>query len=402
MEIEKSTMWGNVLVIGNQEVGKSTLIQAVLGDETTEKGWGPVDDIDELDIFESQVIPFRLVETVCFEPSIIKQQKTINAIKKWTKEGVKEGHNDNQINVIWFCVDATNSKEFKTSMKDLSKATSTWKSVPVIVVITKSFALPERDTHIELMNQIIESKEKAFKNLRKIIPVVASVYVLNETAFAPPMGIAELIDATNVLMPEGIQKGKLAVSKFILNRKRAMAHSLVGAATAAGATVGAVPTIPSADAFILVPIEMGLIKGVGSIYGIKDDENSKMFFNTIVDVGTVSLVAKGAIGTLKLIPGINLAAIPINAIIAGAIVAAIGEGAIYVFEKIYLGEKSLADIDWVRKVMEEQLSSGFIEKMTPIIEKVSKDPKDIGKVIPDLLAALFKGSDNKKEPEEQI
>ncbi|WP_207657458.1 hypothetical protein [Alkalibaculum bacchi] len=40
----------------------------------------------------------------------------------------------------------------------------------------------------------------------------------------------------------------------------------------------------------------------------------------------------------------------IPAIITGSIVAAIGEGSIYAFEKIYLGEKSVDDIDWVIKI----------------------------------------------------
>ena len=52
------------------------------------------------------------------------------------------------------------------------------------------------------------------KNLRKVIPVVASAYVLNESAYAPPEGISELIDITNELMPEGI---KAAVEKTFTN-----------------------------------------------------------------------------------------------------------------------------------------------------------------------------------------
>lgn len=388
---------GNVLVIGNPGVGKSTLINAVLGDETTETGWGPIDTIDELDIYESKIIPFRIIETVCYEPTFIKEQRTINAVKKWSKDCAKEGHKDNQINVIWFCVDGITSKELREAIKDLSRATSMWKSVPVIVVITKSYAVPERAKNIEMVNDAFAKQKKSSKNMRKIIPVVASTYTLSETAFAPPEGIAELIDLTNELMPEGIKAGEKAVATFILNRKRALAQNIVGIATAAAVTVGAVP-IPFADAFILTPIEIGEITALAQLYGINKDEDSKMFFSAIVEVGTVSLAARAAISALKLIPGINIAASVINAIIAGVIVAAIGGGSIYVFEKIYLGEKSVADLDWVKKVMEVNLSSQFIEQVTPIVEKIAKmdNPKDIGKIIPDLLAAVFNVTDNKK------
>ncbi len=82
--------------------------------------------------------------------------------------------------------------------------------------------------------------------LRKVIPVVAAPYVLNETAFAAPEGISELIETTNSLMPEGFKAAEKDLSKFILNRKRILAQSVVTAAAAAGVVVGAVP-IPFTD-----------------------------------------------------------------------------------------------------------------------------------------------------------
>ncbi len=50
---------GNVLVIGNSGVGKSTLINAVLGEEKAETGWGSKGTTNCLDIYESDEIPFR-------------------------------------------------------------------------------------------------------------------------------------------------------------------------------------------------------------------------------------------------------------------------------------------------------------------------------------------------------
>lgn len=388
---------GNVLVIGNSGVGKSTLINAVLGKEKAKTGWGTKGTTTELEIHESEMLPFRIIDTVGFEPSFFKEHQAINAVKKWSKDITKENHVDNKINVIWFCVEGTTSKLFSKTIKDLSRATSLWKTVPIIVVITKSYSVPERAQNIKMVNDAFAKEKRYSKNLRKVIPVVASAYILNDTAFAAPEGIAELIDSTNQLMPEGIKAGEKDVFTFILNRKRALAHSIVGISTAAAVTVGAVP-IPFADAFILTPIEIGEINALAQLYGISKGENSKQFLNSIVEVGTVGIAAKTAISALKAIPGINLAASVINAIIAGSIVAAIGEGSIYAFEKVYLGEKSVADIDWIKKVMESKLSSQFIEKVTLMVEKIAKmdNPKDIGKLIPDLLATVFSTTDNKK------
>lgn len=388
---------GNVLVIGNSGVGKSTLINVVLGEERAETGWGTKGTTIKLAIYESEMIPFRIIDTVGFEPSFVKEHKAINAVKKWSKDTTKESHEDNKINVIWFCVEGTSRKLFPKAIKDLSRATSMWKTVPVIVVITKSYSVLEREENIKMVKDAFAEQKRYSHNLREIIPVVASLYPLNDVAFAPPEGIAELIDSTNELMPEGIKAAKKDLSTFILNRKRALAHSIVGVSTAAAVTVGAIP-VPFADAFILTPIEIAQINALAHLYGINKGEDSKQFLNSIVEVGTVSMAAKTAISALKAIPGINLAASVINAIIAGSIVAAIGEGSIYAFEKVYLGEKSVADLDWVKKVMEAKLSSQFIEQVTLIVEKIAKmdKPKDIGKLITDLLTTVFNVTDNKK------
>jgi uncharacterized protein (DUF697 family)/GTP-binding protein EngB required for normal cell division len=376
---------GNVLVIGNSGVGKSTLINSVFGVEKAKTGWGNEGTTSKLEIYESESIPFRIIDSVGFEPSIIKKTKAINAVKKWSKDSAKEGNEDNQINVIWFCVEGTSSKLFPETIKSLSTATAMWETVPVIVVITKSYSVPEREWNIEMVNNAF-AKQKRSKNLRKVIPVVASTYVLNDSAYAAPEGITELIGATNELIPEGIKAAETDIYKFMLNRKKGLSQSIVGVATTAGVVVGAVP-IPFADAMILTPIEVAEINALAQVYGINKNEKSKQFFDSIIEVGTVSAVAKAAISGLKAIPGINLAASVINAIIAGSFVAAIGEGTIYAFEQVYMGKKTVEDIDWIKKVIESKLSKELLEKVKTVAEKISDntDQKTIGRSIMDVL-----------------
>lgn len=380
---------GNVLVIGNSGVGKSTLINSVLGDEKAKTGYGSSGTTDKLEIYESEEVAFRIIDTVGFEPSLVKGWKAINAVKKWSKESAKNGKEDSEINVIWFCVEGTSSKLFPKTIKDLSKATAMWETVPIVVVITKSYSVPERTQNIEMVSNAFAKQKRYSKNLKHIVPVVASTYTLNDTAFAAPEGITELIDVTNELMPEGIKAGAHDIHNFKLKRKKGLAQSIVALSTTAAVTVAAVP-ISLADALILSPIEVAQINGLAQLYEINKDEDSKQFLNSIVEVGTVSTAAKAAISTLKAVPGINIAASVLNAIIAGAIVAAIGEGCIYAFEKVYTGEKSIEDIDWVKKVMESKLSPQFIENVTAVAEKISKSSnnKDVGKLVNSLLSTI--------------
>jgi len=381
---------GNVLVIGNSGVGKSTLINALLGEERAKTGWGTEGTTEELAIYESDTLNFRLIDTVGFEPSWFKGMRAINSVIKWSKNSAKEGHADTQINVIWFCVEGTAGKLFAKSIHDLSRATSMWPSVPVIVVITKSYSVPDRSRNIEMVYNAFAKQKKYTKNLRKVIPVVAQVFVLNDNAFAPPEGLTELIEATNELMPEGMKSSEHDIAAYKLNRKRFMSQAIVSVSTTAAVVVGAVP-IPFPDATILMPLEVALVNSLAQVYEIKKDEASKNLFNTIVEVGTVSIVARQAINAAKAIPGLNIGAAALNAIVAGSIVAVLGEGTIYVFEQIYLGNKAVTDIEWVRKMFDTKFTSSLQEIIKTLTDKSSQatDTKTVVKLMGDVLKAMF-------------
>lgn len=361
---------GNVLVIGNSGVGKSTLINAVLGKEEAATGCGHEGTTKEIDSHKIDECPFRLIDTIGFEASFWKTRSAINEVKKWSKKSALKKDEERQINAIWFCVDGTAKKLFTETIKNLCRATRMWKDVPLIVVITKSYAVPEREENIKMVHDAFAAQKNLSMNLKKVIPVVASTYVLKEDSYVAPEGITELIEETNKILPEGVQKGKEAVDSYILKRKRALAQTVVGASTASSATVGAIP-IPIADAAILTPIEIAEVNGLAYVYGISKDEKSKSFFNSIIQAGTVGVAAKAAISAIKAIPGVNLAGSVLNAIIAGAIAAALGEATIYIFEQVYLGKKTVDDIDWAEKIVNEKLSASFVEKVKDIVEKMA-------------------------------
>lgn len=361
---------GNVLVLGNSGVGKSTLINAVLGDceQLAETGSGIAGTTTEAAIYTNDSLPFRLIDTMGFEPSFFKEQKAIHAIKKMSKDSAKKGREVDQINVIWFCIDGTSRKLFPKAIQNMQKATSMWKNVPVIVVITKSYSISEREDNIRMVEEAFAAHKRSSLNVKRIIPVVAATYALNETAFAPPEGITELIDATNELMPDGLQAAEQVLSSYKLMKKRAMVQGIIGLSTSSAVAVGLTPT-SFADALLLQPLEVAEIASIAKIYGIKKDMSSKAFFDAIVEIGTVSAVAKTAIAALKNIPGINIGAAALNAIIAGSIVAALGEGSAYAFEQVYLGNKTLADIEWLKNMLEAKLSKNLIPQVTKLLKE---------------------------------
>ncbi len=380
-------MKGNVLVIGNSGVGKSTLINAVLGENATVKaitGRGIKGTTTELEIFENDELSFRLIDTIGFEPSFLKELKAINEVRKWSDKSAKEGHADSRINVIWFCVDGTAAKLFPKALDAMMTATSLWKSVPIVVVITKSYSETDREENIKMVREAFKSKKKYEARLNQIMPVVAEKYVIKEGVYAPPEGIAELIELTNNLLPEGFKAAEDDVKNYNVIRRRALSHTVVSAATVAGITVALVP-VPIADAMLLAPTETLEIESIAKVWGIKKNEKTKDLLNTIIDVGTVGVAGRLIASTLKMVPGIGIGAAAINAVTAGSIIFLLGESSSYIFEQIYTGQKSISDKSWVKQFLEESLSKSFIEKTTKIMKDLPEkaDNKDI-------LEAIFK------------
>ena len=368
---------GNVLVIGNSGVGKSTLINAVLGEDVAITSWGDSGTTIKLDIYNGE--PFNIIDTIGFEPSWLKSIKAIAAIKKWSHKSAKEENEDKQINVIWFCVDGTSRKLFPNAIKDLSRSISMWKSVPIIVVITKSYSVPERTENIELVNKVFSQNKDLSKRLRKIIPVVASPYILNDTASAPPEGITELIDATNELMPEGFKAAKNDISRFNLGRKRTWAQGAI-VASVGSAVAKCFINLGTSDSLVLSAIENALVDSLSKIYNV--DKNSKVtqiIKNNIAN-GTVNKFAKTAISLIEKLPvGQKLGSTIINPIIAASVVILIGESAAMSFEKIYLGNDDNEEIEKIEEVFDSDVVSEIVEQVKIIGDNLTPEsgPKEI-------------------------
>ena len=366
-------MKGNVLVLGNSGVGKSTLINAVLGTDVAAASFGTAGTTKELKIYGSNLkdAPFNLIDSVGFEPNWFKAWQAVNAVKAWSRKSAKEGNEDTQINIVWFCIDGCAAKLFPETVENMAKAVSMWKDIPVVVVITKSFSKPDRDRNITMIREAFDKVKKYHCNVQGIMPVVAQIYEIDENTSVAPEGLSELVDKTLELMPEGFQIADENVKRFRLNRKRALAQAVTGVAVTSAVVVGAVP-IPVPDAPILVSIETVMVNRILSIYDIKNEDDKKRFTEILLEMGAATLIGKAAINAVKAIPGINLAADVINAIVAGAVVSLMGETVCYVLDRVYLGKLDLSEYDKVRGIVKEKFASGEITKYIESVAKIAE------------------------------
>ncbi len=358
----------NVVVIGNSGVGKSTLINSLFQSYVAETSIGEA-TTKQLRVYESEGLGFRIIDTIGFEPGLLNQSKAISAIRKWSRDSIKNDDATHQINMIWYCIDGTSRKMFKKNIDMLAHATSVWKSVPIIVVITKSYSKPERAENVRMVYNAFKNHKKLSENLKAIVPVVATTYKIDAdlNINVTPDGLGELLTETVKFLPEGINASIVDKNYFYLNQKRAMAHSVVGASALAGLTVGLVP-IPFPDGTILTPLEVGEIKSLSKIYGVEFDKNTELI-QTIINAGTAGIIAKTALNAIKAIPGLNIAGDVLNGIVAGVIVAALGEGSVYIFEQIYTGQRSVTDTEWVKKFLDSKVASGLAGNINTIVKE---------------------------------
>ncbi|MBQ5329875.1 MAG: GTPase domain-containing protein [Oscillospiraceae bacterium] len=378
---------GNVLVTGNSGVGKSTLINAVIGEKAAYTAWGGDEGVTFNNrLYEGKELPFDLIDTIGFMPS--KEKETVRDITKWIKKELKDHSENEGINVIWFCVDGTAGRLFDNSVTSFAKAVSDWKNIPVIVVITKSYSLTDREPNIRMVHDALHRNDKKYPlNVVDIIPVVSEPFFINETSFAPQDGIETLIERTNSILPEGKKAAQKDLDTIVQKKKRLKVQGIIGGYVSAAVVIAAVP-IPFPDSFLLIPLETRMVHQLAKQYGLEKEKHFDNAVKLILEAGAVSVVAKQAISVLKAVPGINLGAVVVNAIVAGAIVAAMGELCVTAFELVSKKDRDFMDLGWLHETIDNVFDESFVNKVTSIAgrfknKKADPTNNDISQVITD-------------------
>lgn len=361
----------NVLVLGVSGAGKSTLIKSISGTNVvTGIGEG---NTQKIAVYESSTWPLRYIDTKGFEYNYFEQWKTIKQVKKFTKGQISKENidSDTGLDVVWYCIEGTSRRMFSDNIKLMTKAIKGWKNIPVFAVITKSYSKKDISANVEAVQQAFAKIGGV--NLKKIIPVVAEEFEIDEGMVVAPMGIDELCLATLECMDEAKQINKENKDRMVLEQKRFTANTVTVGATTSAVVVGAIP-IPYPDAAILVPLETGLTKLIFKIYGV---EYSGQLVTGIVGSTTITQVAK------SIVKAIPVAGAVVNGVVAGAIVFALGESVIAASEAIYTGKLDPSKINGIiefvgAKLKDNPIVGATISYLEKNADKIQdKSPKEI-------------------------
>ena len=172
-------------------------------------------------------------------------------------------------------------------------------------------------------------------------------------------GLLDLLDATFRLAPSEATDALVAAQKIDPARKAAAAEKAVRAASAAAAAAGFTP-IPFADAAVLVPIQIGMMARIATIYDIP------MQRATVASLAATTVTTQAgraaATGLLKLVPGVGtIVGGAITGGVAGTITLAVGEAwhrvCIGMAEGGFQTVSGTLDSSLIQKVFNRELSS---------------------------------------------
>lgn len=340
---KKSVGHANVLIAGKTGVGKSTLVNAVFQGNLAKTGIGKPVTMNTRE-YKKEGIPLTIIDTKGIEAA--DYEGTKSQLERALHERNRSDDPTKHVHVAWLCL-SEDSRRVETAERDLLTLLDSY-SIPTVAVITK--ARSDGGFSAEVQQLLPKACQ--------VIRVRALTETFDEGVVLQPMGLADLVEVTSQLFPDGHRNAFVAAQKIDLTKKVERSHLAVGTAAAAAAGVGAVP-IPFSDAVAIVPIQVGMLATVSAIFGLNVSE---AFLTTVIGSAVTAvggtLAGRAAVGgLLKLIPGIgSVAGGAIAAATAAALTVAFGEAYIYTLQ-------SLASNKPIDEITPDEIARAFVDKL---------------------------------------
>ncbi|WRB55029.1 50S ribosome-binding GTPase [Helicobacter pylori] len=363
--IKKEKPIMNILLMGATGVGKSSLINALFGQEVAKAGVGK-SLTQHLEKYVDEEKGLILWDTKGIEAK--GYQNTMESLKKEMEDSFKMFDEKRAIDVAYLCVKETSSRVEEREKALLSFAKE-W-NIPTIVIFTNTQE-KAGDAFVKEAQKII-NEEWGFGGFVKAYVRVNSVAYSLRGIEVPVEGLKELVDETKKCLIDAkknkqnhfllIQKANIQAQKqAMIDKSKNIIHIASGAAGAAGL----IP-IPFSDVLAIAPIQAGMIYKMNDAFGVKmKDSVAASLITGLLGVTAVAQVGRTLVnGLLKFI-------LVVGSVAGGATAAIITEGIGFAYLKVLkkcfndeIGEVKLPAMDTIIPLFKESyLSLDTIKKL---------------------------------------
>ena len=300
----------NILVAGQTGVGKSTLINAVFGEQFAKTAAGrPVTQTAEW--FSSESVPLRILDTRGLEAK--DYEETLQMMRSEIEHLRTQKDERDQLHLGWVCISSPSSRVQDCEI-DIVRTLNKY-DIPAIVVLTKD---DDDEEFAVIVGQIMAERRAEVSG---IVPVRALSKPKRGSA-----GLEDLVAATFKALPQAHRSAFAAAQKINRDLNRSAAEDYVTAAASAAAAAAVIP-VPFSDIVTLAPIQASMLVGISNAFGLAFEKPQVMqLISTVLGCLAISQVGQWAVGTaLKFIPGPgSILGAALNATVAGAMTKTLG------------------------------------------------------------------------------